>query len=355
MAGHTIARSRRAQQPAPWQAALRHAWRDPLALLAELGLDAEQVALDPAAARDFPFRVTREYAARMRRGDPHDPLLRQVLPGAAERVEVPGFGDDPVGEHDRAQGSLIQKYTGRVLLLVSGACAVHCRYCFRREFPYAGAVGRQPLEQALAVLAASPDIVEAILSGGDPLSVDDATLENLVARLAALPHLRRLRVHTRLPVVLPSRVTAGLLAALTGTRLPCVLVLHVNHAQEIDAELAAAIADLRGAGITVLNQAVLLAGVNDDADTLAALSEALFAAGALPYYLNVLDRVRGAGHFAVSDERAAALERALRGRLPGYLMPRFVREVADAPAKLPLVETMNGAGNGTVGSDRTAE
>ena len=232
---------------------------------------------------------------------------------------------------------LLTKYQGRALLVATGACAVHCRYCFRRHFPYADANPRADgWRAALAAIAADPTIDEVILSGGDPLSLSDTRLSELVAALAALPQLKRLRIHTRQPVVLPERVDAALLAWLAPLRLQKVVVLHVNHAQELDASVADACAKLRDAGATLLNQSVLLRGVNDSVDALAALSERLFALGVLPYYLHQLDRVQGAAHFEVNDRTALALHAALTARLPGYLVPRLVREVAGAPAKQPI-------------------
>ncbi len=332
-----IARSDRKGQPEDWRRVQREAYARPAELLAALGLTAAAVGLSEAAAAAFPMRVPRPWAARIRRGDPHDPLLRQVLPVAAETRTHDGFVADPVGDRAAEQTpGLLQKYRGRALLLLTGACAIHCRYCFRREFPYSESVGEARLSAALEVLAANPGIDEVILSGGDPLSLSDERLRAVVARLAAIPHLRRLRLHTRAPVAIPTRVTPALVAALAETRLASVVVLHVNHAQEIDEEVVRALWPLRAAGIALLNQAVLLRGVNDDARTLCALSYRLFDAGILPYYLHLLDRVRGAAHFRVPIRRARALGRELRESLPGYLVPRIVREIAGEASKTPL-------------------
>ena len=332
-----IARSLQVVETRHWRAQLRDAYRSPAQLLSDLGIDAHTVELAPHS--EFPFHVTRAFAARMRPGDAADPLLRQVLPLAAEALDSVGYSADPLHETSHfADGGLIRKYCGRALLIVTGACAIHCRYCFRREFPYAQRVGSSALNVALASLAADASISEVILSGGDPLVLDDAALAALLTRLAALPHLARLRIHSRLPVVLPARITPRLLALLGSTRLHAVLVIHSNHAREVDDEVRAALGALRRAGVTLLNQAVLLKGVNDDAATLAELSETLFEAGVLPYYVHVLDRVHGTAHFDAGDARAAALERELRARLPGYLVPRFVREVPGAENKLPLAE-----------------
>ncbi len=321
-----------------WQRALQEALRDPAELLRLLELDPALLPGARRAAQAFPLRVPRGFVARMRRGDPADPLLRQVLPLGEELAPAPQFGPDPLGElAAQVVPGVLHKYAGRALLITTGACAVHCRYCFRRHFPY-GEANPAPgqWERALDYLAADASLSEVILSGGDPLALPDARLAELARRLAAIPHLRRLRVHTRLPVVLPERVDAALLDWLCGTRLQPVLVLHANHANEIDATMAAALQPLRARGVPLLNQAVLLRGVNDSAAALAALSEALFAAGVLPYYLHLLDRVAGAAHFDVPEAEARRLMEALRAALPGYLVPRLVREVAGASSKLPL-------------------
>jgi len=321
-----------------WQQLWREAVRDPRELLSLLGLDPAAPGLSDAAAAHFPLRVPRGFVARMRRGDPHDPLLRQVLPIADETRRVPGFALDAVGDAAaRAGEGLIRKYRGRALLIATGSCAVHCRYCFRRHFPYAEqTAARDGWQAAIDAIAADPDIDEIILSGGDPLSLATSKLEELTSALAPLPHLRRLRLHTRLPVVLPERVDDVLLAWLRRLPWPVAVVIHANHANEFDATVDAALARLRAAGASLLNQAVLLRGVNDSPEALTALSERGYAAGVLPYYLHQLDRVEGAAHFEVSDDRARALHAALVAALPGYLVPKLVREVAGDPAKRAL-------------------
>src|SRR5690606_12094277 len=280
-----------AQPAAAWQRLWREAVRDPVELLALVGLPGLAGRLAGDAARAFPLRVPRGFVARMRRGDPADPLLRQVLPLDAEDRPAPGFGLDAVGDGAaRVAHGVLHKYRGRALLVATGSCAVHCRYCFRRHFPYAGetaAAGRW--EAALAHLASDPSLHEVILSGGDPLSLSDPRLAELLERLPAIRHLRTLRIHTRLPVVLPERVDDGFAAMLSRVPLRKVVVVHANHGNEIDAPVAAAFARLRDAGAVLLNQSVLLAGVNDDATVLAELSELLFDAGALPSYLHQLD------------------------------------------------------------------
>jgi EF-P beta-lysylation protein EpmB len=322
---------------APWQRALADAVGSVGELLDLLALPAALLPGGIEAARDFPLRVPRGFVARMRPGDPGDPLLLQVLPAAGELGAAPGFAGDPLAEGELSPvPGVLHKYPGRALLLVTGACGVHCRYCFRRHFPYAEHTARTTWPEAVAYLAGDSSVQEVILSGGDPLSLADELLAGLVERLATIPHLRTLRVHTRMPVVLPERVDEALVAWLGGTRLQPVVVLHANHAHELDAEVAAAVSRLRGAGAVVLNQAVLLAGVNDTVEAQAELSRRLLACGVLPYYLHQLDRVAGAAAFAVPDRRALALERELRERLPGYLVPRLVREVPGAACKLPL-------------------
>jgi EF-P beta-lysylation protein EpmB len=272
----------------------------------------------------------------MRPGDSRDPLLRQVLPATAEDDPAARFTADPVGELSVPPlDSVLHKYRGRALMMVTGACAVNCRYCFRRHFPYSehAAVGRD-LEAAIDRIADDPEITEVILSGGDPLTVPDAGLQVLSRKLAKVPHLKRLRIHTRLPIVLPRRVDGELTSWIGGLGLQTVVVVHANHTNEIDNDVRRALAVLGATGVTLLNQAVLLAGVNDSVDALADLSETLFDAGVLPYYLHMLDPVAGAAHFEVPEERAMRLHRELTGALPGYLVPKLVREVAGAPAKL---------------------
>jgi EF-P beta-lysylation protein EpmB len=325
-------------QPAGWQRAWREALRDPRELLALLGLESLAASLSDEAAAGFPLRVPHAFAARMRHGDPADPLLRQVLPVLDEDRIVPGFALDAVGDGAaRAARGVIRKYHGRALLVATGACAVHCRYCFRRHFPYAEeTAAAEGWRAAVATIAADATIDEVILSGGDPLALATSKLAELTGALAAVPHLRRLRIHTRLPIVLPERVDAPLLDWLRALPWPVAVVVHANHANEFDAGVDAAMAALRGAGATLLNQAVLLRGVNDGVGALAALSERAFAAGVLPYYLHQLDRVAGTAHFEVPDARARELHVALAARVSGYLVPRLVREIPGDTGKRPL-------------------
>ncbi|MCC4587167.1 EF-P beta-lysylation protein EpmB [Xanthomonas sp. NCPPB 1067] len=324
--------------PSRWQQQWRDAVRDPRALLEMLGLDAQAAGISEQAATQFPLRVPHAFVARMRHGELDDPLLRQVLPLDAEMQPVPGYGLDAVGDAAaRTASGVIQKYRGRALLIATGSCAVHCRYCFRRHFPYAEeTAARDGWRQAVAAIAADPSIDEVLLSGGDPLSLATPKLVELTDALGRIPHLKRLRIHTRLPVVLPARVDAPLLAWLRSLPWPVALVIHANHANEFDADVDAALQALRDAGAQLLNQAVLLRGVNDSVDALAALSERSFAAGVLPYYLHQLDRVAGVAHFEVDDARARALHAELATRLSGYLVPRLVREIPGDTGKRPL-------------------
>ncbi|MEM6798067.1 MAG: EF-P beta-lysylation protein EpmB [Planctomycetota bacterium] len=327
----------RPESPA-WKRALREAVRDPAELCRLLELPDDWAAQATAAAERFPLLVPRGYVERMRKGDPRDPLLRQVLPLEAETAATPGFVTDPVGDAAAEfTPGLLHKYEGRVLLVTTGACAVHCRYCFRRHFPYETAPkGVEAWGEALRQIAADPSIHEVILSGGDPLSLVDETLAALVDRLEAIPHVRRLRVHTRLPVVVPERVTDRLIGWLAGGRLTPVVVLHANHANELDASVAAAVERLSQAGGLLLNQAVLLRGVNDSVEALTGLSERLLDLRVRPYYLHQLDRVAGAAHFEVPIETGRRLVAELRHRLPGYAGPQYVQEVAGMASKTPI-------------------
>lgn len=328
----------RSLQPSGWQQLWREAITDPGELLDALGLGDLRARLPQADGKHFPMRVPRGYLARMRAGDRDDPLLRQVLPLDDEDRLVPGFGFDAVGDlAAREAPGVLHKYAGRALLVATGSCAIHCRYCFRRHFPYAEELAaRNGWRDAVAAIAGDPSLHEVLLSGGDPLALTTAKLRELTTQLAAIPHLRRLRIHTRLPVVLPQRVDRELLDWLRALPWPVVCVIHANHAQEIGPEVVAALAALRAAGVVLLNQSVLLRGVNDDVQTLATLGETLFAAGVLPYYVHLLDRVHGAAHFEVDDATAAALAAGLRAAQPGYLVPKFVREQAGAASKTPF-------------------
>ena len=331
-----------ARQVPAWQQELTHAFTRPAELLnyLELPPDTASLAAGPraAGAQNFPLRVPRGYAARMRKGDPSDPLLLQVWPRPQEADEAAGFTDDAVGDLARLKaGGIIHKYAGRALLVATGACAVHCRFCFRRHFPYGDALAsRDHWQETLRELAADRSINEVILSGGDPLSLPDDKLTPLAEALEFLPHVQRLRIHTRQPIVLPERVDDALLAWLSRGRLKKVVVVHANHANELDQSVLQALQRLAGTGVTLLNQSVLLRGVNDTAGALVDLSTRLFEGGVLPYYLHMLDRVRGTAHFDVPEREARGLLRAAAAALPGYLVPRLVREEAGAASKTAL-------------------
>ncbi|QDU73185.1 L-lysine 2,3-aminomutase [Bremerella volcania] len=288
-----------------------------------------------AAADGFPLFVPREFAAKMRRGDIGDPLLRQVLPVEQETFVTESFTANPVGDDEAMlTPGLLQKYHGRALMVTTGACAVHCRYCFRRHFPYGeGPKGIDAWSSALGAIHQDESLHEILLSGGDPLTLTDGVLTLLAEKIAAARHIRRLRVHTRLPVMIPSRVCDSLLAWLTGTRLRPFVVIHVNHPHELADDVAAALARLSEAQVPLLNQSVLLKGVNDDAETLIELSEKLLDLNVMPYYLHQLDRVQGAAHFEVPRAEGLRIVKTMRSRLPGYAVPRYVEEIAGDASK----------------------
>lgn len=303
-----------------------------------LGITLPDTAELELATSTFPFRVTRFYAGLMEKNNPRDPLLLQALPALEESRPAAGYSLDPLGDLDAHRGAgLLQKYRGRVLLIASAACAINCRYCFRRHFPYSDhSATRSNWADTLALLASRPDIKEVILSGGDPLTLSNERLGDLLEKLSGIPHLRRLRLHTRLPVVLPRRVDRELVLLLGSSRLSTSMVIHANHPREVSPELADAMRELAVVGVTLLNQSVLLRGINDSSACLQELSESLYDIGVLPYYIHMLDKVAGAGHFAVSRKRARQLHQSLQEYLPGYLLPRLVFEVAGATSKIAL-------------------
>jgi len=321
-----------------WQSELHDAVRDAGELCRRLRLPSELAEEGVNGAEQFPVFVPPSYLARIRPGDPRDPLLLQVLPSAEESREVPGFSLDPVGDASASlQAGVLQKYYGRALLITTGVCAVHCRYCFRRHFPYEEAPHSDAAwDTALTAIAADSSIHEVILSGGDPLMLVDERLAKLAEKIAAIPHISRLRIHTRLPIMVPSRVTEKMLAWLTGGRLTPIVVIHANHAQELDSEVAQSLASLREAGAMLLNQAVLLRNINDTTAAQVALAERLIEIGVVPYYLHQLDRVAGAAHFEVPITEGLALMKELRAQLPGYAVPRYVQEVTGESSKRVL-------------------
>ncbi|HHT2232094.1 EF-P beta-lysylation protein EpmB [Klebsiella michiganensis] len=321
-----------------WLTQLADVVTSPDELLHLLNVDADANLLAGRdAKRLFALRVPRAFIARMEPGNPNDPLLRQVLTSKEEFINAPGFSTDPLEEQHSVVPGLLHKYSNRALLLVKGGCAVNCRYCFRRHFPYAENQGnKRNWQQALEYISAHPQLDEIIFSGGDPLMAKDHELDWLLTQLESIPHIKRLRIHSRLPIVIPARITDTLVARIAASSLQVLLVNHVNHANEIDAAFRTSMRKLRMAGVTLLNQSVLLRGVNDNANTLADLSNALFDAGIMPYYLHVLDKVQGAAHFMVSDEEARAIVRELLTLVSGYLVPKLAREIGGEPSKTPL-------------------
>ena len=312
----------------PWQTALANTIKDPAVLLSQLGLSGKLNAINIDAIKNFPLRVPQAYIDKMRYGDQHDPLLRQVFPLIDESFNVSDFVTDPVGDALAVTSpGILQKYQGRALLLTTGACAIHCRYCFRRHFPYGDS---NPLasqwQLTLKSIAEDNSINEIILSGGDPLSLNDTKLATLVADIEKIPHIKRLRIHTRLPIVLPERIDDHLLSWINSTKLNVIMVVHANHANEIDLLVSTALNKLRLAGCQLLNQTVLLKGINDSPQALYELSERLSEVNVTPYYLHLLDRVAGASHFDVPEQQGIELIAQIRKRLPGYLVPRLVRE-----------------------------
>jgi len=328
-----------------WQREVAAAFSDLNELLSWLELD--QTALqDPLllaslqAASEFPLRVPKYYAERMEKGNPRDPLLLQVLPRAAELEPTPGFIDDPVGDQnaEKDQG-LLRKYAGRALLITTGACAVHCRYCFRRNYPYQDShISNTDPKPTIDYIKKNSDINEVILSGGDPLSISDRKLAPLVKQLDLIPHVQRLRIHTRTPIVLPNRLDQPFLDWIESIKTPLVMVIHCNHPNELGKEVIEKLQAVRTRGVHILNQSVLLRGVNDSALTLIQLSEKLFSAGVQPYYLHMLDPVRGAAHFDVDEFTALEIMDQLQQNLSGYLVPKLVREIAGAHSKIAVSE-----------------
>ena len=322
-----------------WQEQLATSIRDPKLLLKFLELDSSLLDGALKAHQDFPLRVPIAYLQRINKGDINDPLLLQILPLKNELIDAPGYTADPLGEQSANPiPGLIHKYHGRVLLIISPNCAINCRYCFRRHFPYQdNKPGRSEWQQAIDYIAKDSSISEVIYSGGDPLAASDKQLLWLTEEIARISHVKRLRVHTRLPIVIPDRITGQCLHWLTSTQLLTSMVVHSNHPNELDDNVAQALKRLSQAGVTLLNQTVLLSGINNSIETLQQLSERLFQIGVLPYYLHQLDRIKGAAHFEVTDQNAKQLVTQLMAQLPGYLVPKLVREVPDFPNKMPLL------------------
>jgi len=334
-----IPRSEQLIHSISWQSELSGAITDLASLLTYTGNRIEDITGLDTGSLSFPLRVPRPFADRIVPGNPHDPLLRQVLPLTQENLPIPGYISDPLDEAaSNITPGIIHKYHGRVLLILTGACAINCRYCFRREFPYSeNQNSMTEWQQALDYIRQDDSITEVIFSGGDPLLNSDKKLQQLTRAIANIPHVKRLRIHTRLPVVIPQRITTELLAWLTETRLQTVMVIHSNHANEIDSSVEMALQQLSNQGVILLNQSVLLKGINDSVEALSHLSERLFEAGVLPYYLHLLDKVQGAAHFDLDEDKARELAGKLAAHLPGYLTPKLVKENPGEPAKTPLL------------------
>ena len=320
-----------------WQKSLRDVITDPEQLLKLLDIAPDEYLQHFKARKLFPVRVPLSFINRMKKGDFEDPLLKQVMPLSKEFLVTDGYSDDPLNEHDTVAEGLLHKYKNRVLMIVKSACAINCRYCFRRHFPYQdNSPNKQRWQSALDYISAHDEISEVIFSGGDPLMANDDHLAWLIDKVEQIPHISRLRIHSRLPVVMPNRITSKLVTLLKNSRLKATMVLHINHPNEINNELIKALEPLREARIPLFNQSVLLRGVNDDADVLIKLSEYLFDAGIQPYYLHLFDAVQGAAHFDVTEVDAVAIVKNMLANLPGFLMPKLVREIAGQTNKTPI-------------------
>lgn len=323
-----------------WRKELAKTVTDPAELLSLLNIDAAAYQAGFSARKLFPLRVPRPFIAKMEQGNENDPLFKQVMTNQLEFEQVEGFVSDPLGEHESVLPGLLHKYKSRVLFILKTGCAVNCRYCFRRHFPYQdNAPNQQGWQQAFVYIQSHPEINEVVLSGGDPLMASDKHLIELISSLEQIPHLTRIRIHTRLPVVIPQRITPELTHALVTSRLKSIIVLHVNHANELDDLLKEHLSLWQSNQITLLNQAVLLKAVNDNVNALVDLSERLFEFGILPYYIHLFDKVSGAAHFYQDDEYVAKLQAGLRAELPGFLVPKWVREEAGEASKTPIVFT----------------
>ncbi|MDO5054972.1 EF-P beta-lysylation protein EpmB [Pasteurella oralis] len=331
---HILTQNIAIREEQSWTDHLANAISDPKILLKTLNLPITSFEKDIEARRLFAMRVPLPFVAKMEKGNPKDPLFLQVMTANDEFLQVEGFIQDPLQEQNAVIPSVLHKYRNRLLLMVKGGCAVNCRYCFRRHFPYADNKGNKAnWQKALEYISTRPEIEEVIFSGGDPLMAKDHELAWLIKKLENIPHLQRLRIHTRLPVVIPQRITDALCHMLANCRLQSVMVTHINHPNEIDQQLTQAIIKLKQVGVVLLNQAVLLKGINDNADTLKQLGDKLFTANILPYYLHLLDKVEGASHFYIDDKQAIKIYKELQSITSGYLVPKLAREIAKEPNK----------------------
>jgi EF-P beta-lysylation protein EpmB len=320
--------------PADWRAIQRQNfihW-EPLADFLELTLEQRDVLLkQPQFSLNLPLRL----AKKITKSTLEDPILKQFLPTKSEMTPTVGFSSDPIGDNlSRKSSKLLHKYDGRALLVCTSACAMHCRFCFRQKFDYETQSG---FEEELALIAADNTLHEIILSGGDPLSLSNQTLKSLLDRLTSIPHVKRIRFHSRFPIGIPERIDDGLISILASLKQSVWFVVHVNHASELDYDILERLAELRKQGILVLNQCVLLKGINDNIDALKTLCEMLVDNGIFPYYLHQLDKVVGAAHFEVEEAIGVQLIRQLAEQLPGYAVPKYVREISGEPSKTSLL------------------
>lgn len=323
---------------ADWKNSLKNSITSLNELSELLNIERQHINADENATTNFPLRVSREYISRIDSANPNDPLLLQILPQAQELNNAPNYYHDPVGDlAANPLPGLLHKYHGRVLLITSGGCAINCRYCFRRHFSYADNIpGKQGWSAILNYIAADSTIEEVIFSGGDPLIINDKELQVLIEDLENIAHVSRIRIHTRLPIIIPSRITPNLVSILANTRLDSSIVIHCNHPNEIDTSVSQALKLFQSTKTALLNQSVLLKNINNHAETLIQLNKKLFSCGVLPYYLHILDKVSGAQHFDVNEKEALELMQQLRIKLPGYLVPKLVREDSGAPYKTAI-------------------
>ena len=326
-------------QQKKWQHLLAEAIRDPHELLDYLELPKENIKNITQASEKFKILVTKSYLDKIKKGNWNDPLLRQILPVEEEMDQSEFYFSDPVGDMDVALSpGVLKKYHGRALIVTTGTCAIHCRYCFRQEFPYTNLnPAKNDWQQTIEVIAKDTTLHEVILSGGDPLVLSDERLSSLCYQLADIPHIKTIRFHSRLPIVLPERIDDDFLAWFSQIKLKKVFVIHANHAGEIDDKVSDKLRLLACSGSVLLNQSVLLKGVNDDVETLVNLSRVLFECHTLPYYLHLLDKVNGAAHFDVNEAQALEIMKGLRAQLSGYLVPRLVREISGKRSKTAIV------------------
>ena len=321
-----------------WQQELQSAFTNISDLLRFLQLNVDDLSPYHNAAKGFPLLVTENYAERITKADWNDPLLRQVLPHPNELETHPDFLSDPVGDKQSSVSpGLLHKYHGRVLMITTAACAIHCRYCFRREFPYAdNSAQRSQFDSIKQYLSSNPSVTEVILSGGDPLTLSDSRFTQLFELICEFPQVERIRIHSRLPIVLPSRITQTLLDTLAASNKKVIIVIHANHPNELSTEVSSVLLAIKNIGVTLLNQTVLLRGVNDNANTLTELSHRLFDCHTMPYYLHTLDKVAGALHFDSTMQHTHEIYDQIKQKLPGYLVPKLVCEEAGKPYKTLL-------------------